>query len=88
MISEDKKWNRTRHILAMMYNQNRGKRAYKRPHQLMPLTIDKIGRKGRQWTKAKYEIYEKALKAWGLETNNSEHVQERNSKDPGADNSG
>jgi len=66
MIREDHAWDRTRHLVAIIYNQNRGKRPYRKPSQLYPLTIDRLGRKGREWTKDKYQEFERAREAWGL----------------------
>jgi len=65
-IRRDQQWDRTRHILAMLYNVNRGKgRAAKKPRDIYPLVMDRMGRRRLQWTEAKKEKYEQALYAWG-----------------------
>jgi len=59
--------DRTRTVVAMLYNLNRGKkRAYKKPEKIMPLAIDYMYRFKLEWTEEKYQEFDKALKAWGL----------------------
>lgn len=84
-LQRDQQWDRTRHILAMLYNQNRGRnKRYKRPRDIYPLVIDFIGIKHMQWTDAKKEKYQRALKAWGIKTKDDEKP---GGEDPGADHS-
>lgn len=67
-IRDDREWDRTRTINAMLYNINRGKRQpYKPPHRIMPLAIDKMGAVKYEWDDEKHEKFNQALKAWGLD---------------------
>jgi len=66
-IRQEREWDRTRTVTAMLYNLNRSKRQpYKPPHRIMPLAIDKIGKRKFEWDEEKYQKFEKALDAWGL----------------------
>lgn len=66
-IRQDREWDRTRTVLAMLYNTHRGKRQKAiTPQRILPLAIDRIGRGKAVWTEKKYKKFEKAQKAWGL----------------------
>lgn len=66
-IRQERDWDRTRTVVAMQYNTHRGKRQpYKPPHRIMPLAIDRMGRISQEWTEEKYQYFEDALEAWGL----------------------
>jgi hypothetical protein len=67
-IRQDREWDRNRTIVAMLYNRSRSKRQpYKPPHRIMPLAIDRMGVQAQEWTEEKYEKFDQALKAWGLD---------------------
>lgn len=64
-IRQDREWDRTRTLVAMLYNINRGKnRAAKRPQKIMPLAIDHLGRERMEWTEERKDEYKRALEAW------------------------
>ena len=66
-IRQDRKWDRTRTIMATIYNKNRPKtRPYKKPERLMPLTIDKMKLSKYEWDEEKFEKFDQAMEAWGL----------------------
>lgn len=64
-ITQDQAWDRTRQLVAIIYNTNRDPKrtAAKSPSRLIPLAIDKMGRK-LEWTEDKYQDFERALIAW------------------------
>ena len=75
-IREEREWDRTRSLLAMTYNVNRNKRQpYKPPHRIMPLAIDKMGQTKYEWDEQKYEKFDQALAAWGLDKTNGSTKQ-------------
>jgi len=66
-IRQEREWDRTRTLMALQYNQRRGKRnPYKSPQRLMPLAIDKMGHEKMEWDEEKYQKFEAAQQAWGL----------------------
>ena len=66
-INQDKEWDRTRHIVAIIYNTHRGKgQAAKKPQRMLPLPIDRM-HKRLEWTEEDYNKYEQALKAWDFD---------------------
>ena len=68
-IRQDREWDRTRTVVAMIYNMHRNpkKQPHKRPHKMMPLAIDKMGKQKLEWDADKYATYHKAIHAWGLD---------------------
>ena len=64
-IRQEREWDRTRTLMALLYNQRRGKRnPYKSPHRIMPLAIDKMGAQKYEWDEEKYQKFEQAKEAW------------------------
>lgn len=87
-IRDDRQWDRTRHILAMIYNVNRNskKQRARKPHEMIPLAIDGVDRKKRKWSKKNTEQYNKALKAWDFDILKKQRHGKRNSKNKGDNN--
>ena len=66
-IRQERDWDRTRTLMATIVNKNRKKTApYRKPERLMPLAIDKMGESKYEWTEEKYQKFDQALEAWGL----------------------
>jgi len=66
-IREDRHWDRTRHIMALIYNTRKGKRqSAKKPSKLMPLAIDRM-HKRLEWTEEHTAQFNKALSAWDFD---------------------
>ena len=64
-IRQDREWDRTRTLLAMMYNTSRGKRrSAKTPQRILPLAIDRMGKEKLEWTEETYNKFEEALEVW------------------------
>lgn len=79
-IRQEREWDRTRTIVAVLYNVNRGKkRAAKRPNKVMPLAIDRMRLSELEWTQELYDEFERALEAWGLKKEDG--TEERHNQD-------
>jgi spermidine/putrescine-binding protein len=66
-IGQEREWDRTRTLMAVIINKNRSrKQPYKPPHRIMPLAIDKMGKDKLEWDEEKFQKFEAAQKSWGL----------------------
>jgi hypothetical protein len=68
---EASEWDRTRVLASLILNTNVGKAHQKTPMQLMPLWIDKFGRKRKQITEADRDRILEAIKRNEGRTNSS-----------------
>jgi len=67
-IRQDREWDRTRTVVAAIVNKNRSKKSvYKKPERILPLAIDKMRLSKYEWDDEKFEKFDQALKAWGLD---------------------
>jgi len=66
-IRQEREWDRTRTVMATIINKNRSKKTpHKKPERIMPLAIDKMMLSKYEWDEEKYQKFDQAMEAWGL----------------------
>lgn len=80
-IREDKAWQRTRAIVAMIYNRSVKKGGQKKPEQLIPLAIDRAHRP--KMTEDKKRQIREAQKRWKFKEQKNGNRKKSDSLDQG-----